>query len=71
MDPDRERLRVGLCFDCRHARRIHSDRGSTFYLCGRSVSDPRFEKYPALPVLACPGFESSKGQGKRQGEPRP
>jgi hypothetical protein len=51
-----ERARVGLCFACRYARRIRSDRGSLFYFCGRSRTDARFEKYPRLPVISCVGF---------------
>lgn len=49
--------RAGLCASCRHARRIESDRGSVFYLCELSASDPRFRKYPALPVIQCSGYE--------------
>jgi predicted CoA-binding protein len=48
--------RVGLCFHCRHARTVPTPR-STFWLCGRSANDPSFPKYPALPVLACRGYE--------------
>jgi hypothetical protein len=48
---------VGLCVCCRHARRLCSDRGSAFWLCGRAATDRRFPKYPRLPVLACPGYE--------------
>ena len=47
----------GLCGGCRHGRAIRSDRGSTFWLCRLSATDPRFPRYPALPVLACAGFE--------------
>ena len=47
----------GLCADCIHARVIRSDRNSVFYLCELSLSDPRFEKYPRLPVLSCAGYE--------------
>jgi len=36
---------------------VTSARGSTFLLCGRSDHDPRFAKYPRLPVLACAGHE--------------
>jgi hypothetical protein len=53
----RERLEAGLCADCRHARRIASARGSTFHLCARAASDPRYARYPRLPVLHCPGHE--------------
>jgi len=52
-----ERQRVGLCVECRHMRRIVSDRGAVFFLCGRSAEDSSFAKYPRLPVLQCPGFE--------------
>ena len=54
-DPKGKRYHVGLCADCLYARRIESVRGSVFYLCERSASDPRFPKYPRLPVLLCPG----------------
>ena len=39
-------------------RLMASDRGSTFYLCERSATDPQFPKYPRLPVLHCAGYES-------------
>ena len=48
---------IGLCARCRHAERITSARGSTFYLCRLSTTDPRFPKYPRLPVLACDGYD--------------
>ena len=51
-----ERERAGLCSDCTHARRVESDRGAEFYLCGLSATDARFPKYPALPVIRCSGY---------------
>jgi hypothetical protein len=48
---------TGLCAACRHHRWISSRRGSSFLLCRRSVDDPRFPRYPPLPVVACAGFE--------------
>jgi hypothetical protein len=51
-----ERDRAGLCAACRHARRIESDRGSVFYQCGLSATDPQFPKYPRLPVVRCSGY---------------
>ncbi len=56
VQPTRERSRVGLCFDCQYTQRIESARGSTFYRCTRSDTDPNFPKYPRLPVLQCPGY---------------
>ena len=53
----------GLCADCVFSRRVESGR-STFCLCERALSDPRFLKYPPLPVWSCPGYE-------RKGAPAP
>lgn len=50
-------LGVGLCADCRNVRIIESRRGSRFYLCRLSEVDPRFPKYPRLPVLRCSGYD--------------
>jgi len=58
-----ERLRAGLCADCRHAREVRAARGSIFLKCERSVDDPRFPKYPNLPVMVCVGYESSETMG--------
>jgi hypothetical protein len=47
---------AGLCEDCQYARIIKSDRASTFLQCQLSFADPRFAKYPRLPVLTCSGY---------------
>ena len=52
-----ERDQVGLCRTCLHAKVITTPRGSTFYLCRLSETDPRFAKYPSLPVIRCSGYE--------------
>jgi hypothetical protein len=49
---------IGLCRTCRHARVIGNRRGSQFYLCQLSETDPRFAKYPRLPVLRCVGYQA-------------
>jgi hypothetical protein len=46
----------GLCATCAHRRAITSRRGSMFVLCGKSAADPRFPRYPRLPVVRCDGF---------------
>ncbi len=46
-----------MCASCRHVQRVDSARGSRFYLCGRSRTDPRYPKYPRLPVRDCAGYE--------------
>ena len=48
---------AGLCADCVFRRTTRNRRGSVFVLCRRSASDPRYPKYPPLPVLRCRGFE--------------
>jgi hypothetical protein len=63
-DAEEQRGAVGLCVDCVHARRIESARSSVFYLCELSMSDPRFPKYPRLPVVSCSGY-------KKRGEQAP
>ena len=59
---------AGLCRSCLYARVVRTGRGSTFYLCRRSVNDPRFVKYPRLPVIQCPGFEKQRS-GMENGPP--
>ena len=49
--------KAGLCASCLYVRLVQSSRGCKFYLCRRSESDPRFARYPRLPVIKCPGFE--------------
>lgn len=46
----------GLCRVCLHARILRSGRGSTFWLCELSRTDPAFPRYPRLPVVRCSGF---------------
>lgn len=60
---------AGLCAVCKHARIIRSDRGSSFLRCARSAVDPRFPKYPRLPVLQCDGWEpaGSRSRGAYDG----
>jgi len=53
---------AGLCGDCRHSRRVRSAHGSVFFLCQLSLTDPRFPKYPRLPVLSCDGYEKKPGR---------
>src|SRR5687768_2545670 len=48
---------IGLCGDCRHSRRVDSNKGATYWLCGRSATDSRYPKYPRLPLRHCTGYE--------------
>lgn len=47
---------AGLCARCAHVRIVPGARGSAFYLCQLSFTDPRFRRYPVIPVLACHGY---------------
>lgn len=51
---------AGLCAGCVHRRLLASDR-SVFLRCNLADSDPRFPRYPPLPVRACAGFEANAG----------
>jgi hypothetical protein len=48
---------VGLCETCTWVRIVTNRRGSAFYRCLRADTDPRFVRYPPLPVLQCAGYE--------------
>lgn len=61
---------AGLCGICRHARRIESAKGSVFLLCRLSSSDPRFARYPRLPVFACEGFAPDEPDTEQEEEAR-
>jgi hypothetical protein len=37
-----------------------------FRLCERSTTDPRFPRYPNLPVVRCSGYERAEGPPDRQ-----
>gem|GEM_PF-1351352 len=47
---------AGLCESCRHVKVVETRKGSRFYLCTLSDVDPRFPKYPRIPVLRCLGY---------------
>jgi len=51
----------GVCDACLHQRVIRNTRGSSFSKCERSKTDPRFAKYPPVPVLRCDGFTPRDG----------
>jgi hypothetical protein len=52
----------GLCARCLHLLLLASPR-SVFVRCGKAVTDPRFPRYPALPVRECAGFETVSSAG--------
>ncbi|HTI38707.1 MAG TPA: hypothetical protein VL484_14170 [Vicinamibacterales bacterium] len=51
-------VEAGLCATCVHVRMVENDRGSRFYLCELAKVDPRFARYPRLPVLVCSGWQA-------------
>ena len=58
----------GLCGGCLFQRLVRTTRGSVFSLCERSREDPRFPRYPKMPVGSCVGFaprlDSAPGAGE-------
>jgi hypothetical protein len=50
----------GLCATCEHLR-LAASKTSVFVRCGLADRDPRFLKYPPLPVVACPGWRRADG----------
>jgi hypothetical protein len=50
---------AGLCESCRNVRVVDTRKGSRFYLCELSETDPRFPKYPPTPVLRCVGYSEA------------
>jgi hypothetical protein len=52
----RQVVPAGLCDTCRHVAIVTSAKGSRFVLCELSKTDPRFPRYPQLPVRECDGY---------------
>ncbi len=53
----------GLCATCRHLELVESPR-SVFVRCALARDDPRFPRYPPLPVLECDGYRRATGSGE-------
>lgn len=51
-------LHPGLCAHCVHLELADSGR-SVFVRCGLAATDPRFARYPPLPVATCPGYRAA------------
>jgi hypothetical protein len=47
---------AGLCDRCAYQQLVETSR-STFSLCRRSRDDPRYPKYPPIPIVRCAGYE--------------
>jgi hypothetical protein len=58
MGVDEDLLRhAGLCATCTQALVRPTRRGTAYLRCARAADDPRFPKYPRLPVSSCTGYE--------------
>ena len=51
---------AGLCATCIH-RELKASARSVFLRCRRADEDPRYLRYPPLPVFACPGWRAPTG----------
>lgn len=60
----------GLCATCRNSRQV-AGANSVFLLCELALSDPRFSRYPRLPVVSCPGFVSRVEEDRDPPRPAP
>jgi hypothetical protein len=65
---------AGLCETCARCRKIPSPSGSLFFLCRLSETDPRYPRYPPLPVVRCEGYsrvaeDSGRPSGDAHGDP--
>jgi 3-isopropylmalate/(R)-2-methylmalate dehydratase large subunit len=69
MRDERDVEQAGVCARCRWRRWIVSHRGGRFLRCGRSDVDPRFPRFPPLPVARCAGFEGDKLDGMQTVHP--
>ncbi|HEX8391582.1 MAG TPA: hypothetical protein VF665_04415 [Longimicrobium sp.] len=49
----------GLCAGCENVKIIDTRKGSRFYLCQLAEVDPRFPRYPRIPVLRCHGYREA------------
>jgi hypothetical protein len=56
----------GLCDSCKHQTVVRNTRGSSFSLCERSKADPRYPKYPPVPVRECAGYERHGDPGEQR-----
>ena len=66
---------AGLCATCENTRLVSTRSGSQFQLCELSRVDPRFSRYPPLPVLSCEGYQRRAVSGQEEpptpdGDPR-
>ena len=59
---------AGLCESCANVKIVETRKGSRFYLCTLSEVDPRFPKYPGIPVLRCAGYVRAEAR-VAEGEP--
>jgi hypothetical protein len=48
----------GLCRRCTHAKLNETRRGTAYLRCVAAEADDRLVRYPRLPVLVCPCFDS-------------
>jgi hypothetical protein len=46
-----------LCETCASMREVITPKGSRFFLCQLSRTNPAFPKYPPQPVVRCDGYQ--------------
>lgn len=61
--------RSGLCASCGNAEVVRSQR-SAYLRCALADRDPRFARYPLLPVVICSGFAAAGAEEPGNRAPR-
>ena len=61
-------VEVGLCASCTHGLFRPTARGTSYWRCLRSKTDPSYPRYPRLPVFSCSGFEPRDEEGAEGGD---
>ncbi|MEZ4826909.1 MAG: hypothetical protein R3C61_11600 [Bacteroidia bacterium] len=50
-------MKTSLCHTCAFMREVSNKRGSIFFQCEKSRSNPSYARYPMQPVWTCKGYE--------------
>jgi hypothetical protein len=61
-------MEAGRCATCAHCQIIDAAR-SRFYLCRRAFDDPRYRRYPVLPVRECAGYAAADSSSHGEAGP--
>ena len=58
-----------LCETCGWMREVTTPKGSRFFLCELSSTNPAYAKYPPQPVVRCQGYQQKQAEAKESERP--